>query len=376
MRSLALSTALLVGMVSATTKTVTIGSTLAECKAVASMFKNTCSEAPDAAASWTSFTGSSVGPCTQNTCPDSSVAGTPTQSCSWTRKLCVSCYQSGSDVYIRVQTNGLPDHCYSTPATVYSWTFDFSVIYNTDVKSKSASSTFTSQSQFDTAVCSVSKTSNVPAWASYSITSDSASLSTATGVALNGVVILASSSTNNIDPFYPQSWSGMVAMADEYVDGCLGHPNGPGVYHYHILSPCIISAASVAATTPCTSITDCASDVGSYALDYYANYKEEVVLGIAKDGHLILGPYDHTGTQFDCSSFDQCGGVYSNDGSYVYIFNNIFPYISNCFGPANALVYEASCSSNTCSAQGSSSSVFMSAISSLFVLAASMVLLF
>jgi len=224
-------------------------------------------------------------------------------------------------------------------------------------------------------VCTVSKDSTVPSWADFALETDSASLTTAVGVSLNGVVILASSSTNNIDPFYPNSWSGMVELADEYVDGCLGHPNGPGVYHYHILSPCIIDADSVSSTSTCTSLTDCASDVASYTLDYYANYKEETVLGIAKDGHLILGPYDADGSQFDCTTFDQCGGTYSDDGSYVYIFNNVYPYVNDCFGPAEDLVYEASCTTNVCSSYDSSS-VFVSAFSAFFVLAASIVLLF
>jgi hypothetical protein len=65
MRYIALATAvLLLGSVSATSKTVTIGSTLAECKVIASKFKNTCTESPDSAASWTDFTGETVGSCT------------------------------------------------------------------------------------------------------------------------------------------------------------------------------------------------------------------------------------------------------------------------------------------------------------------------
>lgn len=39
---------------------ITIGSTLADCKKIASQFKNTCSGAPDTAADWSSFTGATV----------------------------------------------------------------------------------------------------------------------------------------------------------------------------------------------------------------------------------------------------------------------------------------------------------------------------
>jgi hypothetical protein len=33
-------------------------------------------------------------------------------------------------------------------------------------------------------------------------------MDTVAGVALNGVVILGSSSAENVDPFYPKGWSG------------------------------------------------------------------------------------------------------------------------------------------------------------------------
>ena len=49
---------------------ITIGSTLTNCKNIASQFKNTCSGAPDTPADWASFTGATVPPCSQQTCPD------------------------------------------------------------------------------------------------------------------------------------------------------------------------------------------------------------------------------------------------------------------------------------------------------------------
>ena len=60
------------------------------------------------------------------TCPGSKQRGrssfTKDEPCTWTRKLCVSCFKADQneskddddddDVYIRVQGNGLPNHCY------------------------------------------------------------------------------------------------------------------------------------------------------------------------------------------------------------------------------------------------------------------------
>jgi len=49
-------------------------------------------------------------------------------------------------------------------------------------------------------------------------------MDTVAGVALNGVVILGSSSMEKVDPFYPKTWSGSSQANTELVDACLGHP--------------------------------------------------------------------------------------------------------------------------------------------------------
>lgn len=112
-------------LLSSSVNGLSIGTSLASCQNIASQFRNTCSSAPSTPASWSSFTGATV-TCTQPTCPD----GAPGPSCTWTRKLCVSCSQVGQQVYIRVQTNGLPDHCYGAPVAVSSHTVDFQVLFN------------------------------------------------------------------------------------------------------------------------------------------------------------------------------------------------------------------------------------------------------
>lgn len=56
------------------------------------------------------------------------------------------------------------------------------------------------------------------------------------------------------------------------------------------------------------------------------------MLGIAKDGLLIIGPYIN-GKKVDCKKLDQCNGMTLKDGSYVYIFTDTYPYTIGCFGP-------------------------------------------
>ena len=92
-------------------------------------------------------------------------------------------------------------------------------------------------------------------------------------------------------------------------------------------------------------------------MSYYTQYaKNLTVLGIAKDGHIIVGPYDSNGNYYDCTKLDTCYGTYLSDGSYIYIYNDKFPYGVNCFGPGVANTYSASCSTNDCSLSAASNS--------------------
>ena len=103
------------------------------CYQVASQFANSCPSAPySPASSVESMTGRSV------TCSNVGVcAGTPNgNTCTWQQKLCVSCREDSlGRTLIRVQTNGLPLHCYSTPRQKpNSLDVDFEVLFNLDVE--------------------------------------------------------------------------------------------------------------------------------------------------------------------------------------------------------------------------------------------------
>jgi hypothetical protein len=142
-----------------------------------------------------------------------------------------------------------------------------------------------------------------------------------------------SSSTGFFDPYYPKAWTGHTTTTSETVDGCLGRTNSAGVYHYKILSPCIVNYINFSGKSSCSSISSCSSGLKDYAFAPYGYYRQETLLGVAKDGHMILGPYGSDGIEFNCNNQDQCGGLNSNDGSYVYVFSTKFPYTVNCFGP-------------------------------------------
>lgn len=83
------------------------------CKEVASKFNNTCTDGP--ASSLSALTGAEMTCTDMPTCPGTQSG----DSCTWTRKLCVSCWEDKhGTVKVRVQSNGFPDHCVYSPKDV------------------------------------------------------------------------------------------------------------------------------------------------------------------------------------------------------------------------------------------------------------------
>jgi hypothetical protein len=146
------------------------------------------------------------------------------------------------------------------------------------------------------------------------------------------------------------------------MDACLSHSNAGGVGHYHSWSPCITKAGAVAVTggqtvAPglCTSNTACISSFSTFSLAKGYTSKALSYIALAKDGHMIVGPYNEKGELWTCDDVDMCNGVFLSNGSYVYASTTFFPYVLGCFGPAQDHSYKAKCSTSACS--GSSLSV-------------------
>jgi hypothetical protein len=101
---------------------------------------------------------------------------------------------------------------------------------------------------------------------------------------------------------------GRDAGAWEVQDGCSGHPQMSGEYHYHTLSSCIAD----------TSVSS--------------------VIGFALDGFPITGPTISPGNILTTSDLDECHGIVSDvtlDGkkvtTYHYVMTQDFPYSVGCF---------------------------------------------
>ena len=101
---------------------------------------------------------------------------------------------------------------------------------------------------------------------------------------------------------------GRDAGAWEIQDGCGGHPQQNGEYHYHTLSSCI-------------------TNIGATA-----------VIGYALDGYPITGPTVAKGNIMTTNDLDECHGITSSiilDGkmvnTYHYVMTQDFPYSISCF---------------------------------------------
>ncbi|CAF1328433.1 unnamed protein product [Adineta steineri] len=280
------------------------------CLTVASKFATTIS---GPVANITATTGVTV-TCSQigiSSCPGSLVNGI----CTWQRKLAVTCI-NGSTVRIRVQSNALPGRCANVPsyASIQEQNIDFEVNFNPTVSVKSQTYSPSTQSALDAIVCSISNQQYAPSGSNLTTYSSATTLTTLAGMSIDNVPILNVNSANDVDPFYPPA--GYTA---ESVDSCLAHPQVAGIYHYHMASGCAVSPPTA---------------------------KKLTVIGIAKDGHVIYGPYLASGNLVT-SGIDICNGMfYDSIGNYAYFATTKFPYITGCFGPGNYPSFGPSCTTN------------------------------
>lgn len=93
-------------------------------------------------------------------------------------------------------------------------------------------------------------------------------------------------------------------------DACIGHPGGNGIYHYHLMSPCLPDPDDTTyAGEMCTPMNGCTDDIFGWALGGYSNSKSQLLYGISVDGHPLFGPYDDSGELRSCGNLDACNGI-------------------------------------------------------------------
>ena len=58
----------------------------------------------------------------------------------------------------------------------------------------------------------------------------------------------------------------------------------------------------------------------------------ESEIGLAIDGHRLLGPYNPDGEIWTADELDKCNGILLDDGSYAYASTTFAPYTVGCWG--------------------------------------------
>lgn len=76
------------------------------------------------------------------------------------------------------------------------------------------------------------------------------------------------------------------------------------------------------------------------------------IYGVARDGHVIYGPYNADGELWSCEDHDVCNGFFTESGPYAYASTANFPYIVGCWGPGPTQKYDATCTSFGCVTAG------------------------
>ncbi len=320
----------------------TASNSLSNCQTVASAFLSTINYT---ATNITGTTGVNVTcSATGVVCPGQNISGV----CVWQRKLSAVCRNASGVIKIRIQTNGLPPRCASVPqGSFIELDADFEVNFNPAVSINSLNQDFTSVSSLSQTMCTLTYPSTVPT-ASGFVNYGSTDISTATGISVDGVMIFSPDSLNNVDPFYPPP-----SVSAELVDTCLAHCQAGGVYHYHIGSGCMVNPPN-GSITACAA-TSCISNIANYSTYGFYNYQTMTVIGVAKDGHVIYGPYLSANTRVT-SGFDVCNGMfYDSIGNYAYFATSTYPYLVGCFGPGNYPSFGPNCTTNGASSYNMSS---------------------
>lgn len=162
----------------------------------------------------------------------------------------------------------------------------------------------------------------------------------------------------------------LTAFASD-MDFCLSSADENNFIKYHTMTSCWGSQASTTDAPPlCNQANDdkCLQQPVTFAAKNFTStdLPYETPIGIAKDGHIIVGPYNDEGELWSCDDHDVCNGVFLSDNSYAYVVTYRFPYVAGCWGPGPTQEHKASCSSRSCEGEdGAMTTISLGMLSSL-----------
>jgi len=139
------------------------------------------------------------------------------------------------------------------------------------------------------------------------------------GVMTNGVLLDA----------HEQTWT---------YDSCNGHSDKKHQYHYHIPPICFLQSLGIAfADSPDWWIADSGNETrlfGEMADQFPKDGTPSPVVGFARDGFPIYGPYDENGALQRSKEFsgdlDECNGKVDSNGDYGYYMSVDPPFAPRC----------------------------------------------
>lgn len=339
--------------------------TLADCNAFAALWGNTCTGN-------TAVTGSTIltdSNYTTLTCTGDATwcvgkdmdEDTTSASCAHNTWTCVTCVTTNSIVMIRVQSNNMPNICWQTntsnPNVAGYVTVDFEVTWNaamTGILNYDADD-FDTSDDVDFILCDIQRTdeSNMHISVSYTEDSSSTSMTTWAGFGRQNIALFNGLALGDTDAVINEGAS---------MDKCLSHAS-PYTFaqHAHSISPCVCTSCitSTSTTTKPGACNDNDDATGAVCLPtgntfMYGSWTVGDgtyggFYGLAKDGHVIYGPFNAEGELWGCDDVDLCNGFWLADGAYAYASTVTFPYMVGCWGPAPSThVYTPSCTTNGC----------------------------
>lgn len=212
-----------------------------------------------------------------------------------------------------MQTNSGPTHCYGTERdeddtdTVYPvyQEIDYTVVFNekVDTVDNYSSSDLTDEADVSAILCS----------------SGNLGFSSVTGYSNAAAAISSDMVGLSFDNMQIHTAAG--GSSDDFnnymarMDTCLISKTSSGILNYKSISKCMKTASTTVAMEPLACEDDCdrvdliTSTISS---GWSSTSNNGGYIGLARDGHTIIGPYNDDGELWSCDDHDICNGVFLN----------------------------------------------------------------
>jgi len=211
--------------------------------------------------------------------------------------------------------------------------FDYEVDFNQKQNPGQLVNAFTNQEELNDAVCPIAKQYRTRSLGIVEY-GDTESRNAA-GFAINGVAFQFGNQMAE-DPAAP-----ITETNEQPLDLCLGHNqknSDSGMYHYHHVTPCLnqhFIDGHLSSQDECANHDSCSKDKSQWSRSGYAELQHKKVIGLAKFGHVMYGPYNDSQELWGTNDVDACNGAWSSDGDFFYVATSWHPYLVGCQGPAN-----------------------------------------